>query len=214
MGWRAWPGNNYLLSIYLSIYLLSIYLSISIYDRVLEVVEKVESVAWKLEYDLPDSGISPRYVFTGQGIMNRPVCSPEVYSLLTCTFSWTRELVPCIFAISALPANLYFLSGPGSRLIFQRLRLLNFFQAAPAPDFFSQAAPAPGIYFRAALAPASRGQKKPGSGSWFFYSSGSGSKEPSKNTRLRLPSPAFCTSKLKDEQVVGRQNSMQEKRKY
>jgi len=28
--------------------------------RVLEVVEKVESVAWKLEYDLPDSGISPR----------------------------------------------------------------------------------------------------------------------------------------------------------
>jgi len=33
--------------------ILKVYLS-----RVLEVVEKIESVAWKLEYDLPD--ISPR----------------------------------------------------------------------------------------------------------------------------------------------------------
>ena len=40
---------------------------------------------------------------------------------------------------------------------------IDFFQAAPAPDYFSQAvpapAPAPGIFFRAAPAP--RGQKKP-----------------------------------------------------
>ena len=47
-------------------------------------------------------------------------------------------------------------SGLGSRLIF--FRLLDFFQAAPAPRFFFQAAPVPN-FFQAAPAPAPRAQK-------------------------------------------------------
>ena len=53
-------------------------------------------------------------------------------------------------------------SGLGSRISFMRLRLLIFFQAAPAPDFFSQLAPAP-VFFLLSSGSGSKGPKACGS---------------------------------------------------
>ena len=67
-------------------------------------------------------------------------------------------------------------AGLGSRLIFFRLRLLVFFQAAPAPRFF----------------------KGSSLGSLFFFSAGFGSKAPKTpgSDRLLLPRPLRQSSKV------------------